>query len=247
MRVYIKISYDGSRFYGFQKQKEDVNTVMREIYKALLILGIKSEVVGSGRTDKGVHANSQAIHVDLPEFWSDLKSLKVMLNRHIHPFIHVKKIYPVKNHFHARFSPIKREYRYVFCHDKYSPTLSSYVHFYPKFDIKKLSKIVSIFKGEHDFEFFKKSGSGIKKYRRKIYEIKPIEYKNRTIIVIKANSFLRSQIRMIISSTLKVYEDKLTLQEVENQLFKKSITTQSVSPPNGLYLHRIYYKKDIYL
>lgn len=247
MRVYIKISYDGSKFFGFQKQPLNVKTVMSDIEKAFKALGIKSEVVGSGRTDKGVHANAQALHVDLPEFWEDLNALKVMLNRHLHPYIHVKKIYPVKNHFHARFSPIKREYRYIFSHIEYEPFLASYVHFYPSFDMERLNHILSVFKGRHNFKFFKKNGSETKSDEREIYDIKALKFKNHTIISIKANSFLRSQIRMIISATLKAYENKITTSQIQNQLLNKSIHTQSLVPPNGLYLHRIFYKNDIYL
>ncbi len=246
MRVYIKISYDGSKFLGFQKQKHESQTVMSKITSAFLALGIDSEIVGSGRTDKGVHATNQAIHVDLPPFWSDLKSLKVMLNRHLHPFLHVKNILHVKNHFHARFSPIKREYRYIFNHDEFNPFLSSYVHFYPSFDMKKLDDILSIFKGEHNFQYFKKNGSETKNYIRTIYHIKAIKYKNKTIISIQANGFLRSQIRMIISATLKAYENKITIKQLQEQLKRKNIYTQTLSPPNGLYLHRIFYKSDIY-
>lgn len=247
MRVYIKISYDGSKFLGFQKQNSTKNTVSNSIISACEVLGINNEPVGSGRTDKGVHANNQSIHLDLPSFWSDLDYLKTILNRHLNPHIHVKKIYPVKNHFHARFSPIKREYRYVFYHGEFAPFLSSYVHFYPEFDTNKLDEILSVFKGKHNFKFFKKNGSEHKSFEREIYDIKAVKYQNQTIMTVKANSFLRSQIRMMVSAILKTYEGKLTCKKIEEQLNLKCIHTQSLCSPSGLYLHRIFYKSDIFL
>lgn len=247
MRVYIKISYDGSKFLGFQKQKSSEFTIATYIQQALQKLGINENIVASGRTDKNVHANNQALHLDLPPFWNDLNSLHVMLNRHLHPFVHVKKIYKVKNHFHARFSARAREYRYVFSHDEFNPFNSSFCVFYPKFDIKKLNEILCIFKGEHNFEFFKKNGSETKNYIREIYQIKALSYKNKTIITIKANGFLRSQIRMIISCILKIYENKLTCNKAKEQLTLTHIHTQTLSPPNGLYLHRIFYDRDIFV
>lgn len=154
MRIYIKISYDGSRFFGFQKQNSNKITIMGELQRAFSALGIEEQIVASGRTDKGVHATNQALHVDLPDFWRDLQTLQVMLNRHLNPFIFVKKIYPVKNYFHARFSPIKREYRYIFSHTHYNPLVSSFVHYYKDFNLEKLNEILALFKGKHDFEFF---------------------------------------------------------------------------------------------
>lgn len=247
MRVYLKVSYDGSKFLGFQQQKETNDTVMNHFILTCKALSIDDTPVGSGRTDKGVHANNQAIHLDLPPFWKDLTHLKTILNRHLNPNIHVKKITPVKNHFHARFSPIKREYRYIFYHGEFSPFLSSYVHFYPRFKMDELGEILQLFKGRHNFKFFKKNGSEHKSFIREIYDIKAIKYKDKTIISIKADSFLRSQIRMIIQATLKVYEKKLTCNQIKEQLELKHIYTQSLSPPCGLYLHRIYYDEDLFL
>lgn len=246
MRVYIKLSYDGSKFLGFQRQNSTKNTIASNIQQALQKLGITQNIVASGRTDKNVHANNQALHVDLPPFWSDLDYLHVMLNRHLHPHIHVKKIYHVKNHFHARFSARAREYRYVFSHLEFDPFSSNFCLFYPKFDIEKLNKILQTFKGSHDFEFFKKSGSDTKNFLREIYQIRAIRYKSKTIIKIKANGFLRSQIRMIISSVLKVYENKLTCNDLKSQLNRTAINTQSLAPPNGLYLHRVFYDINIF-
>lgn len=247
MKILLYISYNGSKFQGFQQQNHTKNTVMNKILDTFKTLGIHDTPVGSGRTDSGVHASNQTLHVELPEFWEDLQSLKVMLNRHLNPYIFIKKIKPVKDYFHARFSPIKREYRYILSHDKPNPFEADLYTFYPNCDAEKLNEILGVFKGEHDFEFFKKNGSDTKNFIREIYKIKAHNFKNKTIITIQANGFLRSQIRMMISAVLKVYEGKITLNELQNQLDKKHIYSQTLAQPNGLYLHRIFYKSDVYL
>lgn len=247
MRVLLILSYNGSKFLGFQQQLHTKNSVMNYLIDALSSLGIKNIPIGSGRTDKSVHANNQTLHLDLPHFWSDIFSLKTHLNRHLHPYIHIKKIYPVKDEFHARYSAVAREYRYIFSHENFSPFLNDFCSFYPPFDMEKLNNILHIFKGRHDFEYFKKNGSDTKNFTREIYHIKAKKYKDKTIISIKADGFLRSQIRMIISATLKVYESRLTKENIINQLNKKEIFSRSLAPANGLYLHRIYYHKDIFI
>ena len=72
MRVKSVISYDGSQYQGFQKQKTTKMTISSTIEEALYSLQIHSPIVGSGRTDSGVHATGQVIHFDIPEFWIEL-------------------------------------------------------------------------------------------------------------------------------------------------------------------------------
>ena len=74
MRVKAVITYDGSSFLGFQKQKSTTQTVTYAIEEALSSLHITGVITGSGRTDAGVHATGQVIHFDLPDFWTDLKN-----------------------------------------------------------------------------------------------------------------------------------------------------------------------------
>jgi tRNA pseudouridine38-40 synthase len=112
-RVKAVITYDGSPYYGFQKQTSTSKTITYEIENALHSLQIHTPIVGSGRTDAGVHASGQVIHFDLPPFWSDLEKLKLNLNRKLHD-IQFKHICFVPSDFHARFHAKKRLYRYVF-------------------------------------------------------------------------------------------------------------------------------------
>ncbi len=113
MRVKGVIEYDGSKFYGFQKQKNIKNTITQKIEDTLKKLNINSEIRGSGRTDRGVHASNQVIDFEVPLFWEDLKKLQNSLNRGL-KYIRFKKIIKVDENFHSRFSAKKRVYRYIF-------------------------------------------------------------------------------------------------------------------------------------
>jgi len=120
MRVKLTISYDGSKFRGFQAQRDGTATVANTLESAFASLGIKEKFNASGRTDSGVHALNQVVDIKLPPYWSDLMKLKIMLNRRLHPSIHIKSIDKVKDSFHARFSAKKRQYRYIIKQSKKS-------------------------------------------------------------------------------------------------------------------------------
>lgn len=241
-RVKIAVSYDGSRFYGSQIQKEKhYRTVNGTLQKALEKLGIHSQIVASGRTDKDVHATHQVIHIDLPPFWNDLKKLKTSLNRLISPDIYIQSIISTDKEFHARFSAKKRLYRYIISTKKFTPFSSKYCLHKENIDVKNLDKIVKKFQGEHNFEYFKKIGSDNKSDIRVIYKSGAYSYKEFIIIYFLGNSFLRSQVRMMVQFSLDVLQEKYTQKELLEQLDKKKKHSTSLVSASGLYLSKIYY------
>lgn len=243
MRVKIILSYDGSKFNGFQIQnnKQKVTTIAGELTKAFRKLNIATNLVGSGRTDTGVHASFQVVHCEIPQFWSDLGKLTKELNKQISPHIYIKKIDMVNEDFHARFSAKKRLYRYALYEGAYQPFLSDYALHVKSIDTKKLNTILKNFIGTHDFSNFKKEGSQTNSNIREIFKAGAYNYNGMTIIYFLGNSFLRSQVRIMSSFTLDIMTDKLTCKQLNEQLkgFKKHST--GVIPSNGLYLSRVYY------
>ena len=232
------ISYDGSKFYGLQAQKNK-KTVIGEIEKALNKLNIKSKILHAGRTDRGVHALNQVITFEVPIFW-DLEKLKNILNKILMPEIMFKKIEKVKN-FNPRFDAKKRSYRYILS-PYTNPFIDNYITFYPKkIDKDLIQQALNILKGKHDFEYFAKTGSDVNHYIREIFDAYIIEYKNFHIIKIIGNGFLRGQIRIIVDFLLKINENRLSLKDLELQLNKKKLINKHLAKPNGLYLERIWY------
>jgi len=222
-----------------QKQPDKI-TVQGTLEQALEKLNIYSEVLHAGRTDRGVHALNQVISFKTPSFWNKEKLLKE-LNKILHPNIHIKKIDNVDNDFNPRFDAKKRSYRYIL-NPYFSPFNADYTTYYPKkINLKLIKKALKLLEGQHDFEYFAKTGSNVNNYIRTIYKTNAYTYKNLTIIKIEGNGFLRGQIRLIVDFVLKINENKLTFNDLESQLYKKRLISKHLAPPNGLYLERIWY------
>jgi len=239
-RVKAVITYDGGYFQGFQKQKSTKNTITSNIEIALRSLGINDNIRGSGRTDAGVHATGQVIDFLIPEFWKDLEKLKFELNRKL-KYISFKHISFIEEDFHSRFSAKKRVYRYIFKTSTPSIFEQNHIAYYPKFNQELLSKALKVFEGEHDFSNFIKSGSITHTNIRYIYKAYYKSYNNCYIIYFEANGFLRSQVRMMIESSMQVALNNLKIIELENQLKLKKRYFTKLAPAEGLYLARIIY------
>jgi tRNA pseudouridine38-40 synthase len=239
MRVFLYISYDGSKFEGFQQQPNK-KAVMDRIIFALHELGIASKPIGSSRTDRGVHALNQVVHVEIPQFWQDLEKLQNTLNRLLYPSIYIRKI-SISN-LHARFDAKKRLYRYICYAGKYNPLLNDYALFLPKFDLNLINKALVLFKGRHDFGFFKKTGSQTKDDIRILYKADAYMYKNFLVFRFLGDGFLRSQVRLMTAAALSVQDGEL--KDLKSQIDKKSRIFTKAAPPSALYLSRVYYDFD---
>jgi tRNA pseudouridine38-40 synthase len=240
MKLKAVLEYDGSKFYGFQKQNSTSNTITTQLELALKSIQIESNITGSGRTDRGVHASNQVIHFDVPYFWSDLDKLKYTLNQKL-KYIRVKHISNVNSNFHARFDAKARVYRYVFKSKTLSVFERDYVSQYDDFDTSLLQHALNKFVGKHDFVYFHKTGSNPHSTIREIYSAYYKEYNGYHIIYFKANGFLRSQVRMMTEASMQVAKQKLSLSNLIEQLEGKKKHINSLAPASGLYLARIIY------
>lgn len=241
-RIKLTFCYDGSKFFGSQTQNnKHIPTVIGKMQDAFLKLGINQLLYASGRTDKGVHALNQVCHIDIPDYFHDIRKLRHNLNRVIMPTIYIKNIEFIDEEFHARFSAKAKLYRYIIAHDRFNPLKADYCLFWPKLDAKALHKNSQIFTGTHDFGYFKKQGSETKTDIRTIYKAGAYRYKQYTILYFLGNSFLRSQIRMMCDFLLKIENHNLTTDDLIMQLGKQALISKSPVEPQGLYLSKIFY------
>jgi tRNA pseudouridine38-40 synthase len=244
MRVKITLSYDGSAFHGFQVQKNETKTsqsVAGALICALKRVNVEATVVGSGRTDAGVHATHQVIHVDLPPFWCDLEKLKSHLNGFLHPSVFIQNITPVAPSFHARFDAKKRLYRYVLYDGVYQPFLANYALHVEALDVSKLNQYAQAFVGFYNFEYFKKLGGGTTKDERTIFKAGAYRHKHLIIVYFLGDAFLRSQVRMMCGSLLKVCDGTLSYDDLIAQRDRKMKVSTTLIPACGLYLSRVFY------
>jgi len=234
--------YDGSRFFGSQIQPDTKETVMGRFGDALRSIGIMAIPQASGRTDSGVHAICQPIAFDVPQYWeSELEKLKVHLNHKLAPYIKIKKITPVSDEFHPRFHAKKRVYRYAVKVCGHDPFLSDYMTFVKSLDVEKVEEAIKLFEGIHDFSFFKKNGSEEKSSVRQIYKTSLYRHKDIYIFRFEANSFLRSQIRLMMGALLDISDGKITKEQLQEQIDVKKRYTVRIAPPSGLYLSKVVY------
>lgn len=240
MRVKAIIAYNGKAYFGFQKQTSTTQTITTLIETALHDLQVASDIVGSGRTDAGVHATGQVIHFDIPSYWEDLDKLTLNLNRKLHD-IQFKHITKVNDDFHARFLAKKRVYRYVFKTTKPSIFEQDYISYYPTFDTKILQEALECFKGSHDFDFFRKTGTQTHTSIREIYDTHYKQRQNYHFIYFTANGFLRSQVRMMVEAAMQCANGTLSISELKEQVACIHKHTTRLAPAQGLYLARVLY------
>lgn len=236
MRCALTIAYNGTNFLGSQIQKESTNTIMGKLDLALNKINIKTKIVASGRTDRGVHALNQICHIDLPLFWSDLTKLQIALQNALPPSILIKKIKLVDDNFHARYSAKRRVYRYILKVGKSNPFEDDFVTFVDNIDFFEIQKRIKLFCGTFDFKFFMKNGSDIKSTTRVIYRAYAYKHKDYIILNFEANGFLRSQIRLMVGALFTLSEVEV-LEQLECRVKHKIKPAKS----SGLYLCKIKY------
>lgn len=240
-RAKITLSYNGSAFMGSQQQPNTNNTVMGHLITILHRLKITETPKASGRTDRGVHATHQVIHVDLPDFWTDLQRLKEMLNVQLPSAMRIQRIEWVKEDFHARYSAKRRVYRYIIKESEINPFEDNFVTFVPQINREAIADAIGCFVGTHDFELFKKSGNDLEHHIRIIYRAYAYSHKGYFILVFEGNGFLRSQIRLMVGFLLRISAGKATKEQLIEQLNCIKRYSTDIAPHNGLYLTHIKY------
>lgn len=240
MKYLVTISYDGSEFYGFQRQNNK-RTVQNELEKAVSIINKKeTQIKGAGRTDKGVHALGQRAAFIL-DYDISVDRLKKALNDILPPDIYIVDCKNVKDDFHPRFDVKEKTYVYKINVGDYDPLLNKYYYqmLYP-LNYKKLKQASKLFLGVHNFKNFV-SGERLN-YDAIIYHIYFHRSKDKIIITFKGKSFYRYMVRNIVGAMIDVARDKVSLDDVKSMLDNYSVEKElSCAPASGLYLTNIKY------
>lgn len=239
MNYVIEISYDGSKFYGFQRLNEDMS-VQKALEEALTIINKQSvEVKGAGRTDRGVHANGQCVSFKL-DVNIDANGLKRALNSLVKPYIYVKDVKVVDEDFHARFSVIKKKYIYKINLGEFNPQIEDYIYQSEfKLDVDKMIEVSKLYLGVHDFHNFV---SGEREDSTCIvYDIKFSKEKDILNIEFEGKSFYRYMVRNLVGMMIEVGRGKEDISKVKEMLETKENMPGYTAPACGLYLEKIEY------
>jgi len=241
MRYKLVVAYDGSDFYGYAKQP-GFRTVQNTLEEKLsMIFNEEIKIFGSGRTDKGVHANGQVIHFD-SEKEINLEKLKISLNKLLCDEIVIKTIELVDESFDSRFSAKTKIYKYVIAVGTLSPFERKYVAFVKSLDINKLKEASELFIGTKCFKNFCSKEEDELNFIRSIFEIDCIEKENHVYIVFKGNGFMRYQVRKMVGTMIAYEKGKISLKEINEFLTKSERDIISfTSSGSGLYLDEVLY------
>ena len=244
VRYQLLVEYVGTNFRGWQIQKKG-STIQGLIQKELKkILKEKINLIGSGRTDAGVHANEQSAHFDYKNKIIDtvkfLKSINYFLNNKGIAITKIKR----SNKFHSRFSAKQRIYKYVIFNQLSSPVIDKQRgwHVRKPLDLNLIRKGAKKLVGTNDYSTFRSSSCHAKSPVRTIKSVKIRSSKSKIEIEFKSKSFLQQQVRSMVGCLKYLGEKKWDLKTF-NKVFKskKRIWCAPPAPPEGLFLHKIIY------
>lgn len=235
------IQYDGTEYAGWQIQ-EKCNTVQQTITDAIeLLLKEKINLIGSGRTDSGVHAAGQVANFRT-ENVIDIYRFKHSLNSILPHSISIRNMDEVSLDFHARYDAKRRIYFYLISNTK-SPFFRNYSYFYHKeIDLPKLNYLSKIITGTNDFTSFSRKNSEVENKICTVYQIGWRKIRELILFYIKADRFLHGMVRTIAGTLLRSQE----LPEPEiylNRIFelRNRESAFEAVPAKGLFLYKVEY------
>jgi tRNA pseudouridine38-40 synthase len=250
LRLKIKLAYDGTAFSGWAKQP-DRRTVQEEFEKAFSTVSRhQCETIVAGRTDAGVHATAQIIHVDVP-IGTDQIDLAYRLNRLLDTDIRVLEIEEAPEGFHARFSALRRHYQYLIVDgNRAINPLDRYdrASWYRPLDLDRLNEASSLLLGEHDFAAFCKFREGATTIRT--LETFKWERKADGLLVaqVVADAFCYSMVRNLVGAAVCVAEGRFEPSWIAEMLANRQrISDSMVFPPEGLTLVQVDYPNNAQL
>lgn len=205
LKIALGIEYDGSRYYGYQRQAE-VDSVQQCLEAALSQVADEPIVVFcAGRTDAGVHATGQVVHFTTHAVRKDA-AWTMGVNTHLPPDIAVRWVKTVDEEFHARFSATARRYRYLIYNHRYRPAILSHgmTHFYHPLDAERMERAGQCLLGENDFTSFRAVQCQSRTPWRNVKHLKVMRHGAYIVVDIKANAFVHHMVRNIVGSLMEI-------------------------------------------
>ena len=246
-RLRLDISYDGTNFSGWGIQP-DRRTVQQSVEDAIsTVAQAKAETIVAGRTDAGVHATGQVIHVDLPESL-ELTDLAYKLNRILDEDIRINQITIAPPAFHARFSALRRYYEYrILDENKVIPPLARFntESWYRPLDVDVMNQASALLLGTHDYAAFCKFREGATTIRT--LETYSWRRDNQGVLVadVVADAFCYSMVRNLVGAIVCVADGRKDASWISTLLENRERVSDSlVFPARGLSLYKVDYPDD---
>ncbi len=248
-RYFIRLSYAGTNYNGWQAQENTPNTIQQVLQVMMSqLLQEKIEILGCGRTDTGVHAENYYAHFDssICDLHADPKLWLYKFNKVLPNDIVIFEIIPVDEKAHARFDATKRtyEYRIHTKKDAFNNNTSCYVP--TELSIEAMQKASDYLLTVSDFSSFAKLNAQLKNNNCVVSEAVWKVEGNKLIFTISANRFLRNMVRAIVGTLIEVGRNKISLEEFKTIAEKHNRSDAGFSAvAQGLFLTNIVYPSNI--
>lgn len=249
MKIALGIEYDGSHYFGWQRQ-QNVASVQQKLEEALSVIADAScEVFCAGRTDAGVHGTGQVVHFETDKI-RPMNSWVFGTNAHLPSDIAIKWAVEVADDFHARFSATARRYRYIiFNHKVRSAHLPHGVsHYYHPLDAEKMHRAGQYLLGENDFSSFRAAQCQSHTPWRNVHHLQVWRKGHYLVVDIQANAFVHHMVRNIVGSLLEVGAGRQEESWIKWLLEKRDRTLAgTTAKAEGLYLVDVHYPEHFNL
>ncbi len=250
-RYFIKLSYNGSAYNGWQIQDNTTATVQQTINEALsMVLNEPVTVTGCGRTDTGVHAKEFYAHFDCSKTTLLLEYDKWLykFNQVLPADIAIEQIIAVKQDASSRFDAVSRTYQYIISKQKNPFMMGRTNIINTDFDIDEMNKAASTLFDYTDFSAFSKSNTQTFTNDCKIYKAQWKQENDTLLFTITADRFLRNMVRAIVGTLLEVGKGKLSITDFKKIIESKQRSNAGVSVPAcGLYLVKVEYPQNYFI
>lgn len=240
----LTISYDGTRYNGWQRQGNTKNTIQEKIENVLSVLFDKKiEIYGSGRTDAGTHAYAQIGNFKV-DSQLDCFEIQRYLNQYLPEDIAILSVEEVSDRFHARLSATAKTYLYRLYIDEVPPVFErKYVYVYPcNLDFEKMQYAKQYLLGKHDFRGFSSEKRKKKSTVRELYSV-DIDVNDKEVrFLYYGNGFLFHMVRILTGTLVAIGEGKMEPTQVLKILETKDrILAGPTFPAKGLTLQSVEY------
>ncbi|MBB6217242.1 tRNA pseudouridine38-40 synthase [Anaerosolibacter carboniphilus] len=242
--VKLIIEYDGTKYNGWQRLGNTDNTIQAKLEGVLSkMTGENIEIIGSGRTDAGVHAYHQIANFKTHSMMS-VYEMRDYCNQYLPQDIVVKEAVEVEERFHARYNATSKKYLYRIWTGRI-PTVfhRKYTYYIPqRLNVEAMRKAASYLIGEHDFQAFSSVKSKKKSTVRKIYAIDIHKEDSELNILFHGNGFLHNMVRIIAGTLIEVGLGKMKAEEIP-EILEGKIRAQAgiTAPAQGLFLYEVHY------
>ena len=240
--IKLTIEYDGTRYYGWQRQPIG-NTIQQEVEKAISkVIKEYVEVIGSSRTDSGVHAKGYVANfktnVKMPA-----EKFRDAINCKLPRDIVIIKSEEVDLDFHARYSSKGKTYCYTILNREYPCAIDKdYVYYYRwKLNVEEMKKACKYFLGTHDFKAFQTPGGSVKTSIRTISDLHIETNVDKIKIYISADGFLYNMVRIIVGTLVDIGRGRIdkSMEEIVASLDRGE--AGHTAPAHGLFLKKVHY------